>query len=169
LILTTAERDAIASHIDECLALRGPTPANDAQTEAEMLLIVTKLMLALPSQTANLAAAEARGEAFLASLDDLPTWTVAAAARRWYRGEAGEQYNYHWCPGPAELRKIASGEMWRISDRVHYLRRLLQAEPLIEYSDKHCAEMRVRLAGLFQFKSINPAGRERRQQQDAPT
>ena len=35
---------------------------------------MTKMMMVLPSPTQNEFSAEARGEAFLAALDDVPAW-----------------------------------------------------------------------------------------------
>lgn len=111
-------------------------------------------MLALPSSQQNEAGAEATGEAFQAALDDVPHWAVAAAVRRWYRGdcglnERGQAYDYHWRPAPAELRSIALVEKWRVKQRAETLRKLLAAEPLIEFSDEHCAQMRARLAEVI--------------------
>jgi hypothetical protein len=58
--------------------------------------------------------------------------------RRWYRGECGanergQPYDYHWRPSPAELRRIALFEKWRVQQRAETLRKLLAAEPLIEF------------------------------------
>jgi hypothetical protein len=110
--LNASERDALSRHAAELEACARPKAADDATAEETVLVIVTKLMLALPSPKQNEASAEARGEAYMAALDDLPPWAVAAAARRWYRGDAGknergELYDCHWCPAPADLRAIA--------------------------------------------------------------
>jgi hypothetical protein len=79
---------------------------------------------------------------------------VSAAVRRWYRGDCGlnerdQPYDYHWRPAPAELRRIALVEKWRVEARARTLRKLLVAEPLIEVSDQHCAQMRARLAAVI--------------------
>jgi hypothetical protein len=102
----------------------------------------------------NEAGAEASGEAFQAALDDVPTWAVAAAVRRWYRGDCGENergqpFDYHWRPAPAELRRIALFEKWRVQQRAKTLRKLLVAEPFIEFSEEHCAQMRARLIAVI--------------------
>jgi hypothetical protein len=154
LILNEAERDEIERHVRELDGYYGPTPADDPQTEGIMLIDLTSMMLVLPATRQNEASAEARGEAYLAALDDLPPWAVRAAIRRWYRGDAGtndrgEAYDYHWPPAPAELRKIAVLELWRVKGHAAELRRLLRAEPLIEFTDEHCHTMRVRLASLM--------------------
>jgi hypothetical protein len=89
LILAPAERAEIERHVADLDALCRQTPAQSDEWEADTLIVVTKLMLALPAMQQNEAGAEASGEAFQAALDDLPTWAVAAAVRRWYRGECG--------------------------------------------------------------------------------
>jgi hypothetical protein len=119
LILSEAERDEVERHIRVLDAACGPTPADDPETEGAMLIDLTKLMLVLPAPKQNEASAEARGEAYLAALDDVPLWALRSAIRRWYRGDAGtnergEPFDYHWCPAPAELRKIAMSELWRV-------------------------------------------------------
>jgi hypothetical protein len=154
LILSETERDEVERHIRVLDAACGPTPADDPETEGAMLIDLTKLMLVLPAPKQNEASAEARGEAYLAALDDVPLWALRSAIRRWYRGDAGtnergEPFDYHWCPAPAELRKIAISELWRVNGRAAELRKVLRAEPLIEYSDEHCRLMRQRLSTLM--------------------
>jgi len=147
------------------------TPADDPHAEGVMLIDLTNMMLVLPAARQNEVSAEARGEAYLAALDDLPPWALRAAIRRWYRGDAGtdergDPYDYHWAPAPAELRRIALLELWRVKSRAADLRRLLSAEPLLEYSEEHCHTMRMRLAALMHETFGIPAGRHRRQRRD---
>lgn len=154
LTLSNAERGEIERHATDLDALCAQTPADSDEWEGATLILITKLMLALPSSQQNEAGAEATGEAFQAALDDVPTWAVAAAVRRWYRGdcgpnERGQPYDYHWRPAPAELRKIAMVEKWRVQQRTHTLRKLLAAEPLIEFSEGHCEQMLARLAEVI--------------------
>jgi hypothetical protein len=160
LILNPAERAEVERHISELEALFQQTPLNGDEWEAATLIVLTKMMLALPSSQQNEAGAEASGEAFQAALDDVPTWAVAAAVRRWYRGDCGENkhgrpYDYHWRPAPAELRRIALVEKWRVQHRAQTLRKLLAAEPLIDFSEEHCAQMRARLAAVIPRTSRN--------------
>jgi hypothetical protein len=152
--LNDAERVEIERHAADLDALCAQTPTNSDKWEGATLIIITKLMLALPSSQQNEAGAEATGEAFQAALDDVPTWAVASAVRRWYRGDCGENerglpYDYHWRPAPAELRRIAIVEKWRVMQRATTLRNLLAAEPLIEFHAEHCAAMRSRLAAVI--------------------
>ena len=112
LILSPAEREALEHHVSALDRLCDDTPANSSDAEAAMLVVVTKMMMVLPTVTQNELSAEARGEAFMVALDDIPVWSVQAAIRRWYRGdcgtdERGRPYDYHWCPAPADLRRVA--------------------------------------------------------------
>src|SRR5262249_42176250 len=131
-------------------------PLNDSASEKSTLVIVTKMMQAIPAQRATQAAVEAAGEAYLAALDDLPSWAVAEAIRKWHRGEHGLEHDYRWRPAPAILRKLAQSEVWRLVARIQQLKRLLKAEPLLEFSEEHCADMRAKLQRLFA-----PKGRHR--------
>lgn len=159
LILSAAQRETIERHVAELTTMCERTPANHDEAEAETLVILTKMMMVLPTQRQNEASAEARGEAFMMALDDVPSWAVAAAVRRWYRGDAGEnergeKYDCHWCPSPADLRDVALTEHWRVKGRAMTLTKMLAAESLIEYSDEHCAAMRARVSQLM---SVKPA------------
>jgi hypothetical protein len=158
LVLSQAERSEIQRTIDEFTELCNHMPQRNPQFEGVTLIVITKMMLALPSSQQNEAGAEATGEAFQAALDDLPTWAVAAAMRKWYRGECGlnergEPYDYRWRPAPAELRRIAFIERYAVLGRIRTLQRLLDAEPLREFSAEHRARMCERLRGL----GIKPA------------
>ncbi len=164
LILSVAERDEIGRHIGDLDALCGPTPIDSCSAEGAMLIELTSMMLVLPAATQNEASAEARGTAYLAALDDLPPWAVRLAILRWYRGDAGtngrgEAHDYHWAPAPAELRRVAMTELWRIKGRAETLRKLLRAEPLIEYNDEHRRGICERLAMLEPKFGIPPVGK----------
>lgn len=153
LTLSPIERAEIEQHIAALDRLCAQTPAEHPEWEKHTLFTITKLMLALPSIQQNDVAAEATGEAFHAALEDVPHWAVAEAVRHWYRGdcgktEGGRPYDYHWRPAPAELRRIARSEVWRVRQRAETLRKLLVAEPLIVFDPDHCARMRSRLQEL---------------------
>jgi hypothetical protein len=154
LTLTPLERAEIERHVSDLKLLCEQTPHTNPQWEAATLVVVTKLMLALPSAQQNEAGAEASGEAFMAALDDIPTWAVAAAARRWYRGDCGENehrqpYDYRWRPAPADLRRIALNEKLRVYGLLKPFQRLLAAEARVEFGEEHCSRMRARLASLL--------------------
>jgi hypothetical protein len=149
--LNEGERAEIERHVAAVDVLCSQTPLESDEWEGATLIVVTKMMLALPSSQQNEAGAEASGEAFQMALEDLPTWAVTSAVRRWYRGdcgvnERGDPYDYHWRPAPAELRKVALFEKWKVKAQADTLRKMLKAEPLIEFSNEHCEQMRARLA-----------------------
>lgn len=152
-MLSPAERAEALRAIGELSQLCDRTPERDAQFAFDTHVVITKMMLVLPSSQQNDAGAEATGEAFQAALDDLPTWAVAAAIRKWHRGECGVKergapYDYRWRPCPADLRRLAFMERGAVLEQVRTLKRLLDAEPLREFSDEHAARMRERLAEL---------------------
>jgi hypothetical protein len=151
LALTPMHRVEIESHAKELRELCTYTPIVHDGAEREILVIVTELMLVLPSHSQNEIGAEARGAAFMSALDDVTPWAVRSAVRRWHRSDCGlnargQSYDYHWCPAPAELRNIAFGEMQQVLQRADALERLLNAKERIEFSEVHCAAMRKRLA-----------------------
>jgi hypothetical protein len=71
--------------------------------------VLAKMIMAYPmgAGSGELGAA-ARAESYLDALSDMPAWAIAAAVRRWNRGQAGD-YNYSFAPAPAILRRIVDG------------------------------------------------------------
>ena len=155
LILSGAERVAIEDHMRRLNKLSGQTPIDSVDAEAAMLVVLTKMMLVLPVTKQNEQSAEARGEAYMVALDDLPVWTVEAAIRRWYRSDVGTnadglpRFDCHWAPQPADLRELATAELRRVQWLSQKLGAVLAAEPAIEFSDEHCAAMRARLTQVI--------------------
>jgi hypothetical protein len=154
LTLSQGERAEIETHVAALDVLSAQTPDNGAEWEGATLIIITKMMLVLPAQQQNEAAAEATGEAFQSALDDVPHWAVAAAVRRWHRGDCGvhdrgHPYDYHWRPDSAALRRIALSDVWRVKQRAVTLRRLLASEPLIEFGAEHRQQMQERFGTLI--------------------
>jgi hypothetical protein len=165
LILTGVEREELMRHASDLRALCRQTPENNPRAEAEMLELLAKMMWVLPSMTQNEFSAEARGEALMESLSDIPTWAVRAAIRGFYRGNAGrkpngEEYDYHWCPAPAELRRISWNMMFQVRRRADELQELLDAEPLVEFSAEHRDKMRDRFDALLRSLKHPPVGKD---------
>ena len=145
LILSDTERAMVEQHIRSLGTLVEKTPANSADCEAETLIIVTKMLLALPGQKSTDTGNEAKGEAYLAALDDVPPWAVQEAVRKWYRGEHGGKFDYRWSPVPADLRSLARNEEFKVRGRMTVLERIARAVPLVEFSPEHCENMLKRL------------------------
>jgi hypothetical protein len=153
LVLKASEREALERHVQEIEKLCNRTPAADPDIEKEMLAVLAKMMITLHAPAQSELSAEARGEAFLEALEDLPPWAVRAAVRHWNRGacglnEKGQAYDYHWCPAPAELRRVAVTELNRMKVRAHQVKLLLCAQPREEYGEDHRRKMRERFAEL---------------------
>lgn len=162
MLLASSEQRAIERYVGELERVLGNTPTESATIEAEMLVVVSKMMLALPGQKATEAGAEASGEAYCAALDDLPPWAVLAALRKWYRGDVPpmpkfqQQHNFNFRPGPAILRSIAFREAGAVRGRVIELQRLLNAEARVEYSEEHRSEMLAKLQTVMPGRKSFP-------------
>lgn len=151
LILSADDRSQLLGHARELGKLLSYTPLESADAEAETLVTVTKMLMVLPGAKSSETGNEARGEAYLAALDDVPPWAVHEAVRKWYRGEHGTKYDYRWAPVPADLRSLAYVEQFRIKNRITMLERVANAEPLVEYSDEHRKMMLDRLAAVMRM------------------
>ena len=130
LMLTAEQRAEIEAHIRGLQSLLGQTPANSDAADKATFAAVTKLLLVKPAAKTSEAAAEARGDAYMAALDDVPYWAVEAAIRLWYRGECGKDergkvYDYTWAPEPHALRSIARREAYAVAQRVAELTGML--------------------------------------------
>lgn len=102
---------------------------DDASGRKGRLGIIGKMLLAYPMAGSSEAAGKARGEAYLAALDDVPPWAIDAAVRRWHRGECGEQ-NYNFAPAPAILRAIAKPLLEPYREAVEHIEAVLTAGTL---------------------------------------
>lgn len=138
----------VESHINALAPYFGMTPESDQRHAQTTLVAVSKMLMTLAGREAGDLAGEARGEAYMAALEDLPCWAVQEAARRWYRGEYGAGHDYKWMPAPSTLRELAQTEEFRVRGALGDLQNLLIAEPLVEYSEEHRAKMRARVMEL---------------------
>jgi hypothetical protein len=143
---TELQRQVILSHIEALRPLMAQTPERDEGAAKTTLVLVTQLMLTMPGQKATEQSAEAKAEAYMVALEDVPAWTVSEALRGWFRGTYGPDHDYRWAPAPATLRKLALSEAWKVEGRVRLLEKLLTAEPRIEFDDAHRTHMLARLA-----------------------
>lgn len=153
MMLGSSERKQVEAHAGALRKTLAYTPDDSAEAEAEMLVVITKMMLALPGQRASEAGAEATGEAYQIALGDLPPWSVTAALRRWYRRDAPpvdrQPHNYNWRPAPGILRAIAFEETSKVRGRAIELERLLTAVEMVEFSDEHRNEMIDKLVKIL--------------------
>jgi hypothetical protein len=136
--------------LNEVLAM---TPMEDIGHGELTMTTVTKMTLVLPSKEVGDLAGEARGEAFMAALDDVPSWAVQEAMRKWHRAEYGPKHDYKWQPAPATLRELAMIEVYRVMGTRRKLNDLLRAEPMIEFTPEQEASMKARIASYLTLRS----------------
>jgi hypothetical protein len=158
LVLTEEQRAVIERYISDLEALCKQTPAESEMWERATLVNIAELLMS-PSRSARLGEIEAEiaGKHYLIALKDVPTWAVEVAIENWLRGccgnnQRGEPYDCEWRPAPAALRQIAVSVKRSLADQIQTLRRLLNAEPLIEFGEEHRARMRAKVAGLITVK-----------------
>ncbi|MGY2915777.1 hypothetical protein [Bradyrhizobium sp. USDA 3262] len=155
LALTQDQRTEIERYISDVLALCEQTPAQHENWERATLAKITELFFA-PFRSARPSADEAEiaGKHYLLALRDVPSWAVEIAVDDWIGGfcgndERGEPYDSQWRPVPAVLKKVAMSVTYPLYVQTRTLRRLLAAEPIIEFSEEHRAGMRARVASLL--------------------
>jgi len=85
------------------------------------------MILVLGGRKLGDLAGEAKGEAYMLALEDVPYWAVTIAERKWYRGEYGEAYDYSFPPSPAKFRELSRNEQFAFRYRCTRLKRLLEA------------------------------------------
>lgn len=148
LILRGEQKALVESHVRKLDVIFEMTPAESDRFAQQTLTTVSKMLAVLPSREAGELAAEAKGEAYIAALDDIPSWAVQEAMRRWYRSECGDKYDYRWQPGPSTLREISQIELYRVRAIRRKLCDVLAAEPPVEFGEDHRAAMRAKLKAI---------------------
>jgi hypothetical protein len=143
---TREQRTLIEQHEVALSAVLEMTPDEDERHGEQTMTAVTKMLLVLPSRESGDLMSQAKGEAYMAALEDVPSWAVQEAMRKWYRAECGERFDYRWQPAPATLREIALIEVYRVKGVRRKLREVLAAEPLREFSEEHMETMKRRLS-----------------------
>lgn len=152
---TTEQRTLIERHEKALAAIMEMTPYEDERHGEQTMLAVTKMMLVLPSRESGDLVGQAKGEAYMAALEDIPSWAVEEAMRKWYRAECGDKMDYKWQPGPATLREIAMIEVYRVMGTRRRLREILAAEPLQEFSKEHMESMKRRIGESASLRSMD--------------
>ncbi len=143
----------VENHVAALNAFLAMTPYDDERHGELTLTTVSKMTLVLPSKETGELAAEAKGEAYMAALEDVPSWAVQEAMRRWHRAEYGSRHDYKWQPAPATLRELAMIETYRVMAVRRKLTDLLAAEPLLERTAEQESAMRDKLAAYLTLRS----------------
>ena len=126
------QRNVMTAHVAALAPRLDETPEKGEAWAKATIVLVTKMLMVFPGAQASGEATDARGEAYMAALEDIPAWAVEAAIRGWHRSAYGEKYNYRWAPAPAELRAVSFLEAWKVKERIRDLTRVLDAKPLFE-------------------------------------
>lgn len=125
--MTTEERSTLSQLIAEV------EPYAEAKPDiAATLREVVGLLLAFPAANVSEAAAKARSAAYEIALDDVPTWAVRAAVKRWLRGDVaclGERANLAFPPSPPQLRGLVMDEWAKARGALWRYRRLANGKP----------------------------------------
>jgi hypothetical protein len=157
LILSSSEKQAVREyieHLDCSLSVAQPMLYRDRYLTNDQAhgAMIANLLMKGGGAKLDRDGADALTEDYLDALDDLPAWTVREALRKWNRGESikldGKAHDFNWRPTAPTLRRLAEEEMVAIKALKMQLEKLLEAVPLIEYSEEHCADMRQRLSNL---------------------
>jgi len=101
-----------ADRLSEIMADKRPRD----ETKAVMVLLSS-----FPRQAGNDSAADILYEAYSMACEEMPTWAIEEAARRWISGKCGAQ---HWAPSPPELRVAAETVVTIAKGKAAALRRL---------------------------------------------
>lgn len=159
MLPTAPQRAAIEAHLRSLNSSFNETPEDRQEWALRTAETATKLLMSLGGEKRSELAAEAKGEAYVMALEDMPWWAVEAAARCWYRGECGNDangkpYDYHWPPDPATLRKLATRQLWMVRARMNELQELLDAKPYVDCS----AELEKGQMAMLGLKSALASG-----------
>lgn len=95
------------------------------------LMQVSKLLVVFPAATISGAILEARREAYETVLEDIPTWAVEAAAKRWLKGDVAalnDKPNLSFPPSPPQLRALALEEWSKARATLWRYRRLMEGK-----------------------------------------
>jgi hypothetical protein len=141
MMLGSSEKKAIAAYAGELGKMLEHTPEKTAAAEAETLVHVTKLMLALPGMRSSETGAEAAGEAYQAA------WMICRRGRSPQQSGAGIAAMR--CRSGKHPTITVGGRprrscgLWHLprrapsKGRVIELERLISAVPRVEYSHEH--------------------------------
>jgi hypothetical protein len=153
LILGEDQKMLVERHISALETMLSMTPYDDESHGSLTMQTVTKMMLVLPSRESGDLVGQAKGEAYMDALDDVPSWAVQEAMRKWHRAEYGPKHDYKWQPAPSTLRELAMIETYRIMGLRRRLNGVLAAEPLLEFTPEHEASMRAKIDEYLKLRS----------------
>lgn len=119
--LTSQERAFLARRADEARKYANAAP--DMETA---LIEIAQVVLAFPAAKLEGEQAKARVKAYSKAMDDVPTWAIAEAARRWLKGDVSlPDANLSFPPSPPQLRLLAAEELAKAKAALLRAERLL--------------------------------------------
>jgi len=132
------DREAIAKRIAE---LRRCVAHCDID---QSCALVAQLQLQLASKTLTDEGAKALAKGFIAVVEDIPTFAVAEACRRWLRAETGkigdgkDAYvpRFVFAPSPPELAMVARPIVFVATVQISQLKRLLEAKIVEDFPER---------------------------------
>jgi hypothetical protein len=138
---TAEQRRELEKHSAQLNQLLEQKPIAAEKYAKQTFGLIAKLILAKPARSGSPEATEARAEAYEIALEDVPSWAVSIATRKWHRGECGcwnrrDQYDYRWAPESADLRQIALREAYALHGRIADIDKVLQAVPYRDSADE---------------------------------
>lgn len=113
---------------------------------------VAMIASAYPAANLSVTALEARSEAYMVALEDVPTWAVGAAGKRWARGEVaclGDKVNLSFPPSPPQLRILALDEVAKVRAVGVRCRRLMSAKARKEIDPAQRAATAARIREIM--------------------
>lgn len=158
MTLSSSDRAMVEQHIGglqrsigtaQPFEFRGQVLGNDAAVGA----LIAALLIKGAGAKLDTASSDALTEDYLDALEDLPAWSIREAIRKWNRRESlpidpKKPHDFTWRPGPPTLRWLAQCEIAPVKNQIRRLEHLLEAVPLIEFTDDHRKQMVDRLAAL---------------------
>lgn len=135
------------TNLEEPFVYRDKTLTNEQGHAAMIAGLLTRKGTRLDTATS-----EQLTEEYLDAIEELPAWCVREALRKWNRGESArldnKPHDFNWRPEPGILARLARLELYVVKGRIRTMERLLEAEPLPEYSEQHQRDMRAQLRAL---------------------
>jgi hypothetical protein len=134
---TAEQRRMMISHRDSLRSALLDTPAVSTVAETKIATVVSTLVTVLAGERKSDLVEEARGDAYLEVLDDIPWWAVDSAKRAWFKHDCGADerglpHNYRWPPDPGTPRKIALTFTHPIGARIRAIQRVLDARQYVD-------------------------------------
>lgn len=119
--------------------------------------IISTLLMSFPHKEMGDTGAAIKLGAYRLAIDDLPTWAVDEAAKRWIRGDEGV---HEYAPSPPQFRAAAEGVMKIAKGKAIHLRKLAAmpvARDISEADRTAVAERAASIIGrVITSKSIAP-------------